>query len=96
VERAKVAAYSASIRFGRALGNALGLLDVRIHDLRHSIASVGVTGGLRLPILGALLGRKNAVTSARYAHLSSDPVRAANERREDRQLFSAARLVKPN
>ena len=56
-----------------------GLDDVRLHDLRHSFASVGVIGGLSLPIIGALLGHKHAMTTARYAHLSADPVRAANE-----------------
>lgn len=55
------------------------LLGVRLHDLRHSFASVGVRGGLSLPILGALLGHKNSMTTARYAHLSDDPLRAANE-----------------
>ena len=55
------------------------LSDVRLHDLRHSFASVGVAGGLSLPILGALLGHRNAVTTARYAHLSDHPIRAANE-----------------
>lgn len=56
-----------------------GLVDVRLHDLRHSFASVGVAGGLSLPVLGALLGHKQAMTTARYAHLSADPLRAANE-----------------
>jgi integrase len=55
------------------------LPDVRIHDLRHSFASIGVKGGLSLPILGVLLGHKHVSTTARYAHLSDDPVRAANE-----------------
>jgi integrase len=53
--------------------------DVRLHDLRHSFASVGAIGGLSLPVIGALLGHKHATTTARYAHLSADPVRAANE-----------------
>jgi integrase len=56
-----------------------GLDGVRLHDLRHSFASVGAIGGLSLPIIGALLGHKHAMTTARYAHLSADPVRAANE-----------------
>ena len=58
---------------------AAGLSDVRLHDLRHSFASVGAAGGLSLPIIGALLGHKHATTTARYAHLSADPLRAANE-----------------
>jgi hypothetical protein len=32
-----------------------------------------------LPIIGALLGHKDAATTARYAHLSADPLRAAND-----------------
>jgi integrase len=59
--------------------NAAGLADVRLHDPRHSFASVGVAGGLSLPIIGALLGHKHATTTARYAHLSADPLRAAND-----------------
>ena len=52
---------------------------VRLHDLRHSFASIGVAEGLSLPLTGALLGRKHATTSARCARLSADPIRAANE-----------------
>ena len=58
---------------------AAALTDVRLHDLRHSFASVGAAGGLSLPIIGALLGHKHAATTARYAHLSADPLRAAND-----------------
>jgi integrase len=58
---------------------AAGMADVRLHDLRHSFASVGAAGGLSLPIIGALLGHRHATTTARYAHLSADPLRAAND-----------------
>jgi integrase len=58
---------------------AAKLADVRLHDLRHSFASVGAAGGLSLPIIGALLGHKHAATTQRYAHLSADPLRAAND-----------------
>ena len=58
---------------------AAGLGDVRLHDLRHSFASVGAAGGLSLPVIGALLGHKHTSTTARYAHLSADPLRAAND-----------------
>lgn len=56
------------------------LPDVRLHDLRHSFASVGATGGDSLIIIGALLGHWHAATTQRYAHLSDDPKRAAAER----------------
>jgi integrase len=54
-----------------------GLEDVRIHDLRHSFASVGAANGASLPILGALLGHSQPSTTARYAHLADDPLQAA-------------------
>ncbi len=54
------------------------LRRVRVHDLRHSFASVGVSNGLTLPIIGALLGHSQAATTQRYAHLMDDPLRAAS------------------
>lgn len=56
-----------------------GLEDVRLHDLRHSFASVGAAGGLSLPMIGRLLGHTQTATTQRYAHLAADPVKAANE-----------------
>ena len=56
-----------------------GIMDVRIHDLRHSYASIGASGGLSLPMIGKLLGHTQAATTARYAHLADDPLKAANE-----------------
>jgi integrase len=54
-----------------------GLPDVRIHDLRHSFASVGAALGLSLPIIGKMLGHNHASTTQRYAHLAADPVKDA-------------------
>jgi integrase len=56
------------------------LKDVRLHDLRHSFASVGAAGGLSLNILGGLLGHTQAQTTSRYAHLAADPLKAAANR----------------
>ncbi len=61
------------VRKGAGLGN------VRLHDLRHSFASLGAGSGMGLPIIGALLGHKEARTTQRYAHLADDPLRAASE-----------------
>jgi len=58
---------------------AAKLDGVRLHDLRHSFASVAAAGGASLPIIGAMLGHKHASTTSIYAHLSADPVREANE-----------------
>jgi integrase len=54
------------------------LPGVRLHDLRHSFASVGATS-FSLLIIGKLLGHSQAQTTARYAHLSSSPLKAAND-----------------
>jgi integrase len=56
-----------------------GLEGVRLHDLRHSFASVAVGAGLSLPMIGKLLGHTQQQTTQRYAHLADDPVKAANE-----------------
>ena len=53
------------------------LEGVRLHDLRHSFASVGVSGGLSLPVIGALLGHSQPATTARYALLAADPLQQA-------------------
>jgi integrase len=57
-----------------------GLLDVRLHDLRHTYASVGVGTSIGLPIIGKLLGHTQASTTARYSHFADDPIRAAADR----------------
>ena len=57
-----------------------GLDDVRLHDLRHSFASSGLLVGEGLPMVGKLLGHSQVQTTARYAHLADDPVKAAADR----------------
>jgi len=61
----------------RRIRSAAGLDDVRIHDLRHSFASVAVSRGESLVIVGKVLGHRQTATTDRYAHLSDDPLRAA-------------------
>jgi integrase len=51
------------------------LEDVRIHDTRHTFASVGAGAGYGLPMIGALLGHSQPATTNRYAHLHADPLR---------------------
>jgi integrase len=64
----------------RAIRAKAGFDDVRLHDLRHSYASVAAASGLSLPVIGKLLGHSQAQTTARYAHLSADPLQQANRR----------------
>lgn len=60
-----------------------GLEDVRIHDLRHSFASIGASTGDSMLIIGALLGHRSAKTTERYTHLSDHPLKSAAERISD-------------
>jgi integrase len=52
---------------------------LRLHDLRHSYASVGAASGMGLVALGKLLGHSSPSTTQRYAHLADDPLRRASE-----------------
>lgn len=56
-----------------------GLSDVRLHDLRHTYASVGAMSGMGLGIVGKLLGHQTPETTAQYSHFADDPLRRASE-----------------
>ncbi|MEP6827393.1 MAG: tyrosine-type recombinase/integrase, partial [Aestuariivirga sp.] len=71
--------YEGTPKVWKRIRSAAGLSDVRLHDLRHSFASIAVSGGASLPIIGALLGHAHSTTTQRYAHLSDDPLRAASD-----------------
>jgi integrase len=60
-----------------AICKAAGLEGVRLHDLRHSFASIGAGASMGLPVIGKLLGHSQAATTHRYAHLDADPLRRA-------------------
>lgn len=61
----------------RGVRREAGFPDLRLHDLRHSFASVGLARGDALPVIGAILGHADVKTTSRYAHLADDPVRNA-------------------
>ena len=56
-----------------------GLDDVRLHDLRHSFASLAIGRGVSLYIVGKLLGHKVPATTQRYAHLARDVAATIND-----------------
>ena len=63
-----------------AICKAANIKGLRLHDLRHSFASVAAAGGASLPMIGKLLGHTQTATTARYAHLDVDPLREVAER----------------
>lgn len=56
------------------------LPDVRLHDLRHSFASVAIANGIPLSTIGKLLGHALPETTARYAHLADEVISESAER----------------
>ena len=64
----------------RRILDRAGIENLRIHDLRHSYASGGLLVGEGLPMIGKLLGHSKVQTTARYAHLANDPLKAAANR----------------
>ncbi len=54
--------------------------DVRLHDLRHTMASHAVMNGVPVPVVSRLLGHSNVRMTLRYAHLADRDIEAAAER----------------
>ncbi len=75
-------------RFWSSVCETAQIENCRIHDLRHTYASILASAGLSLPVIGALLGHTQPNTTARYSHLYDDPLREATERVGS--IFSAA------
>ncbi|WP_168166123.1 site-specific integrase [Bosea sp. PAMC 26642] len=70
-----------------------GLSDVRIHDLRHSFASLAIRNGVSIQVIGKLLGHRSSETTLRYAHLADSYVAAESEKIGN--LLSSALGSKP-
>lgn len=62
----------------RRIRKTAQLEDVRIHDLRHTYASIAAMAGQSLPMIGRLLGHTQAQSTARYAHLADETTRRAS------------------
>jgi site-specific DNA recombinase len=94
-------AYTGSRRFTsptlqhpwRRIRKTAGLADVRIHDLRHTFASGGLLVGEGLAMIGKLLGHTQVQTTARYAHLASDPVKQAATKISDRLALALSGTI---
>jgi len=67
-------------RLWKEIRNKLGRPKFRLHDLRHSFASVAVNMAYDLKTIGGLLGHTDPETTAAYAHLNKKTVREAGDR----------------
>ena len=57
-----------------------GIDNLRVHDLRHTVASQAVANGVPLPTVARMLGHSGPTMTLRYAHVSDREVEAAAER----------------
>tara|TARA_R110002126_G_scaffold286683_1_gene438771 strand:- start:3670 stop:4911 length:1242 start_codon:yes stop_codon:yes gene_type:complete len=74
---------------------AAGISNARVHDLRHTFASIAVSQGTSLPVIGAMLGHSQPQTTARYAHLFDEVLMSATERVSG-AIADAAKNKRPN
>jgi integrase len=86
--------------FTRVL-TAAGIEHIRLHDLRHTHASILVNAGASLFVVQKALGHSNPITSQRYSHLSDKTLRDASEtvsaliNRASRDAAELANAVQP-
>lgn len=66
-----------------------GIADLRIHDLRRTLGSWQAKTGASLVIVGKSLNHKSPSTTAIYARLDLDPIRASVERATGAMLTAA-------
>ena len=59
--------------------NRAGIKNFRIHDLRHTHASIAINNGASLYEVQHLLGHSQAKTTTRYAHLADETLRRVSE-----------------
>ena len=64
-------------RAWRCMRSEADLCDVRLHDCRHTYASMALTQGETVLTIGRLLGHRNPATTLKYTHMSDVAVHEA-------------------
>jgi integrase len=67
--------------------------SLRLHDLRHSFASVLISEGVPLEVISPLLGHSSLKTTSRYAHLKQGPQRNAVEKMAKHIAGDSAEII---
>lgn len=66
--------------FWKKLLNAANIKHIRVHDLRHTVATWQANRGVSMQIIGKSLAQSNLKSTERYSHIAQDPVRESLER----------------
>jgi len=64
----------------------VGLMDIRLHDIRRTFGSYQAMAGASLQIIGKSLGHKSQQATQIYARLHTDPVRASIDKATDAMM----------
>ena len=72
--------HSRNLGLWRRARREAGIEDVRLHDLRHTVASQAVARGVPLPTVARMLGHAQPTMTLRYAHVGDREVEEAAER----------------
>lgn len=67
----------------QAIELPLGLMDLRIHDIRRTLGSYQAISGSSLQIIGNSLGHKSPQSTLIYARLNLEPVKASVQKATD-------------
>jgi len=65
--------------YWRRVREEAGTADVRLHDCRHTYASIAIMQGESVTTTARLLGYNDAQTMLKFAHLSDRSVREATD-----------------
>jgi len=72
-----------------------GIVNLKIHDLRHSFASLAVSAGTSIYVVQSLLGHASTQMTQRYAHLSAEVTRQGSKTVSDALRAAATAAVPP-
>jgi site-specific recombinase XerD len=70
--------YDLRTPFGKACDVA-GIQGLRVHDLRHSFATLAIQGGASLYDVSKLLGHSDISMTQRYSHVTEDNLQKATD-----------------
>lgn len=79
----------------RDISLPIGLMDIRIHDIRRTLGSYQAITGASLPIIGKTLGHKDQSSTAIYARLHDDPIRESITKATD-MIFADSEAFENN
>jgi integrase len=81
-------------RFWARICDKAEIKNAKIHDLRHTFASILVSNGVGLEVIGKLIGHSNVTTTQRYAHLANNALKQATDMLADKVMKKSVNAKK--